>query len=224
MPDRDRPRNQILAALQPDEWANLRAAAEHVSFPLGHTLFHPSTAGTTVYFPDTGVISVVDVLEDGHNVEVAAVGREGLCGIARLVGIERMPFWLIVQVPSSGFLIQKDSFRQLFEGSDPLRRLLLAHFARLTVQLARSASCNRFHTHRQRLARWLLVLMRKSEQCAFEMTHEFIAQMVGGPRHAVSAVLNELRALGAITYLRGRIEVVDRSRLIACACECHHIG
>jgi CRP-like cAMP-binding protein len=79
------------------------------------------------------------------------------------------------------------------------------------------------HSHRQRLARWLLTTTDKARQPWLAITHEALAQLVGGPRHAVTVAVNELRAKGAIVHLRGRIDVFDRSALIAQACECYAI-
>jgi CRP-like cAMP-binding protein len=88
-------------------------------------------------------------------------------------------------------------------------------------ELRTAAACNRVHSHRQRLARWLLVITDKATQQSLPITHEALAQLVGGPRHAVTVALNELRAKGAIGHLRGRVDILERSLLLAQACECY---
>jgi CRP-like cAMP-binding protein len=88
-------------------------------------------------------------------------------------------------------------------------------------ELTTSAGCNRVHSHRQRLARWLLIATDKAQLRSLPVTHEALAQMVGGPRHAVTIALNELRTRNAIAYLRGRVDVLNRTALVAEACECY---
>ena len=82
-------------------------------------------------------------------------------------------------------------------------------------------ACSRVHSHRQRLARWLLLTMDKAQQSSLHVTHDVLAQMVGGPRHAVTVALSELRARGAIAHLRGRVDICDRELLVRQACECY---
>lgn len=207
------PTNKILAALSSAEWKVLQRHAKRVVFPTGTTLHRPDDPVSTVYFPDSGVISVVSTLRGGHHVEIAAIGREGFVGAAVLFDT-RSPYWMVVQIDSSGYQVPADVFRRAFDESETMRRLSLAHVGRTVRQLARSAACNRFHSHRQRLARWLLVTMDKSGQRSLDLTHDFIAQMVGGPRHSVTVALNHLRAVGAIDGSRGRIEIVDLERLV----------
>ena len=89
------------------------------------------------------------------------------------------------------------------------------------IEVANLVACSRVHSHRQRVARWILMMTDKADEQSIPMTHDVLAQMVGGPRHAVTVALNELRAKGAVAHLRGRVEILDRSVLIAHACECY---
>lgn len=217
----DAPTNQILAALPQAEWQALQRHANYRVLPVGQTLVQPGEPVSSVYFPDSGVVSAVSNLTTGHQVEVAAFGPDGLVGAAAILGVPHSAYWLLIQVDSAGYQVPAEAFRQAFEESSALRRLVLAHVGRMLVEMARSAACNRFHSSHQRLARWLLVTADKAGRRSLQLTHESIAQMVGGPRHAVTAALNELRATGAINGARGVIEIVDHENLVREACECY---
>lgn len=196
-------RNQILAAL-PE--ADLNALLEHaaaVAFPAGHTLQFPGEPYSTVFFPTFGIVSAVGTLTGGHNIEIAAVGVDGVVGVGTVLGLPHVHLWFVVQIGATGYRVPVETFRRMFRQSEPFRELILAHVGRLFNEVARSASCNRFHTHRERLARWLVVTMRKAGVLSLTLTHDFIAQMVGGPRHAVSGPCRAAR--------QGRCQLSTRS-------------
>jgi CRP-like cAMP-binding protein len=149
------------------------------------------------------------------------VGREGLLGFGPVLSVGRYPHRLVAVVESSGYRVDVDRFRHVFERSEVLRCVTLRALGRGVVELMTAAACHRVHSNRQRLARWLLMMTDKAGQRSLGLTHETLAQMVGGPRHAVTVALNDLRADGAITYLRGRVDIQERSVLVAQACECY---
>jgi CRP-like cAMP-binding protein len=214
--------NQILAALPPEERAIVRSHARLIHIPAGESLIGPSEPISAVFLPERGVITYVNALSTGQSAAVAMVGREGVVGAAVVLRVSRtMPWvWALVQVDASGYSVPADTFVTLFHQMRPLRELALQHFGRLFVDISRSAVCNRFHSLRQRLAWWLIELSRKSGQSSLLLTHDAVAQIVGGPRHAVTTALGELRALGAIEHLRGHLTVVDEGRLRMYACDC----
>lgn len=152
---------------------------------------------------------------------VAAVGPEGVIGLGSLFSAPRYAQRLVVLVESRGYRVSADRFHRVFEQSEVFRRVTLAHVGRQISELMVAAACYRVHSHRQRLARWLLITTDKAGQRWLRVTHEMLAQMVGGPRHAVTVALNELRAKGAIDHLRGRIDIIKRPVLLAQACECY---
>lgn len=212
--------NHILAALSEADRIALLEHATPASFPAGHTIQHPGEPYATAFFPTFGVVSAVGTLTGGHHIEIGAVGVDGVVGVGTVLGLERVHLLLVAQIDTTGYRVPLDTFRRMFRQSEPLRDLTLAHIGRLFTEIVRSASCNRFHTHRQRLARWLVVTRRKAGVLSLPLTHDFIAQMVGGPRHAVSAALAELRTRGAVNYQRGLVVIVDEHKLLEAACEC----
>src|SRR5204863_7263391 len=137
------------------------------------------------------------------------------------LGRRQYPYASVTLVPSHGYRVAADRFRRAFEESDAVRQITLGYLASQMSELTAVAACNRVHSHRQRLARWLLITTDKAQQPWLPVTHDALAQMVGGPRHAVTVALNELRTKGAISCLRGRIDVLKRPVLIREACECY---
>jgi len=207
--------------LAADDRTALLAGADYVQLPVGHTFARVGDPIAVTYFPDGGVMSVVGEMTTGHQVALAAVGAEGALGIAALFGKHRYPVTVSVMVESCGHAVAAGRLVDLFHRSEAVRRVMLAHIGSRTWDLITAAACNRLHSHHQRLARWLLTATDKAGQRSLLITHEALAQLVGGPRHAVTVALNELDAKGAIAHLRGRIDILDRRVLMAQACECY---
>jgi CRP-like cAMP-binding protein len=214
-------KNQMLLQLPARDREALLLDADYLHLAVGDNYARTGDRTSTVYFPDTGVISLVSEMTTGHQVAVAAVGEEGMIGLGAVLGISHYAQSLIVLLESRGYRIPAERFHSAFQHSDILRRVTLAHVGRRMRELRTAAACNRVHSHRQRLARWLLIITDKATQQSLPVTHDALAQLVGGPRHAVTVALNELRAKGAIAHLRGRIDILKRSVLIAQACECY---
>lgn len=213
--------NQLLRQLPADDRAALLAGAEYLQLRVGHTFASVGDPIAAAYFPDCGVMSVVGEMTTGHQVALAAVGAEGALGIAALFGKQRYPVTVSVLVESCGHAVAAGRLVDVFRRSEAVRRVMLGHIGNRTWELITAAACNRVHSHRHRLARWLLTTTDKAGQRSLSITHEALAQLVGGPRHAVTVALNELGTKGAIAHLRGRIEILDRRVLMAQACECY---
>jgi CRP-like cAMP-binding protein len=191
-------RNQILLQLPHGDRDALLAGAEYVRLPVGQTIARAGDPITRAYFPDAGVISMISEMTTGHQVAIAALGDEGVVGLAALFEKPIYTHNLVVLVESRGFQIAGARFYRTFQQSEALRRIVLEHVGMRIEELTTAAACNRVHSHRQRLARWLLITTDKAKQPSLPVTHEALAQMVGGPRHAVTVALNELRQRGAI--------------------------
>jgi CRP-like cAMP-binding protein len=213
--------NHILKQLSAGDRETLLADAEYTVLPVGHTFARVGDLASRAYFPDRGVIVMVREMTTGHHAAVAAIGAEGVVGLRTLYGTPQHAHSLVVLVESSGFHLVTGRFRRMFQHSEALRRITLAHIGARISELTTAVACNRVHSHRQRLARWLLITTDKAKQRSLPVTHEALAQMVGGPRHAVTVALSELRRRGAIAHLRGQVEILDRSILIAQSCECY---
>jgi CRP-like cAMP-binding protein len=214
-------KNQILLQLRDGDRDALLDDAEHGRLPVGDTFAGRGDDTSSVYFPETGVISLVSEMKTGHQVAVSAVGSEGVVGLASVLDVPRFPHRVVVLVESEGHRVPANRLRGLFDESEAVRRVMLRYIGQSMTELMVTAACYRVHSHRQRLARWLLMTADKAGLQSLSATHETLAQMVGGPRHAVTRALNELRAKGVIAHLRGRVDIIRRSGLVAEACECY---
>jgi CRP-like cAMP-binding protein len=186
----------------------------------GTTLGQPRLVTDFVYFVDSGVVSLVATTRAGSSVEVALVGREGVAGLGDALGTQPLPYGLVVQLSGLAYRAPKDMIREHILTCSALHGLLMDASQRMMHQLAQSALCNRFHTSVQRLARWLLLTAERADTLRFELTHEFVAQMVGAPRSAVSESASTLRDKGIIDYRRGVLTIRNVKRLHKVACEC----
>ena len=218
---RGEPTNDLLLQLSAETRETLLNPANHVELAVGRTFARVGDAIGSVYFPDGGVLSLIREMTTGHQVAIAAVGSEGVIGLGALFGMRHHSHSSVALVPSRGSLVDAVQFLSAFRESEDVRRVVLAYVGRRMADLNVAAACNRVHSHRQRLARWLLIATDKAHQLWLPVTHDALAQMVGGPRHAVTVALNQLRTKGAIAYRRGRIDVRNRSALVVEACECY---
>jgi len=218
------PRNRLLAALPPEDLAQLWPRLQPVELVFRQTLHMPEEPIKAVHFPETGYLSWLAPMDDGDSAEVGLVGPEGMTGLALLLGGDRDNFELLVQVPGTALRLDAAAFREALDQIPTLRTILhryaLAHFE----QVARSAACNGRHHVEQRLARWLLMSHDRVEGDDFPMTHEFLSMMLGVRRAGVTVTAGTLQKAGLIRYGRGRIEITDRPGLEAVACECYGIA
>jgi CRP-like cAMP-binding protein len=209
-----------LAEADADVYAQLVRNLEPHPMRQGVALSEPRHATDFVYFVDSGVVSLVATTRAGSSVEVALVGREGVAGLSDALGTQPLPYGLLVQLPGLAYRAPKDVIREHILSCSALHGLLMDCSQRMMHQLAQSALCNRFHTSVQRLARWLLLTAERADTTRFELTHEFVAQMVGAPRSAVSESASTLRHKGIIDYRRGVLTIRNVQRLHKIACEC----
>jgi CRP-like cAMP-binding protein len=188
--------------------------------PAGQTLAAPGEPVSIAFFPDTGAFCWISDMTTGHQVAVALVGMEGLIGISSVISIPRHPHRVVALFESAGYRLPVDTLRRVFDDHVTLRTAVLTHVGRQLVEVSSLVACARIHSHRQRLARWLLMMAEKSGQSSLKITHDTLAQVVGGPRHAVTVGLNKLSSDGAIAQVRGRVDILDAALLLANACEC----
>jgi CRP-like cAMP-binding protein len=175
------------------------------------------------YFLRSGVVAYVGATTLGGSIARAVVGREGMAGAYPTLGEGEVACHLVVQVGGRALRAPLDEVRRRVLACGDLHSLVLRRLQSLTMQFAQSGVCNRFHTARQRLARWLLLTLERTDTTSLGLTHEFMAQMVGGPRPAVTQAAGELRSVGATEYQRATLTVIDRQRLEREACECYAV-
>jgi CRP-like cAMP-binding protein len=215
--------NRILKSLPLEEYERLSADLEPVSLTLGEVLCHPDEPITHVYFPNRGTVSIVSDFEDGTSVEVGMVGNEGMFGVCVFLGSISTPLLAQVQLPGDGLRMQTDVLKREFNKGGQLQDLLLRYTQAFITQIAQTAACNRAHPIEGRLAKWLLMCEDRANSKQLELTHEFMATMLGTRRAGVTEAAGGLKSRGLIDYRRGHVSIIDRKGLESVTCECYPI-
>ena len=220
---RQTPKNRLLAALPAEDYERLLPELMPVRFALGDIIYESQKVMEHVYFPTSSHVSLLYTMKDGSTAEVGLVGNEGLVGIALFMGGDTTPNRAIVQGAGRAFKMKASALQEEFSRGGALQHLLLRYTQALITQISQTAVCNRLHTTEQRLCRWILMTHDRTQSDELEMTHEFISNMLGIQREAVSLVAQRLRETGAINYKRGRIRIIDRGILEEFSCECYQV-
>jgi CRP-like cAMP-binding protein len=213
--------NAILGALPPDERARLAPLLELVEVELGRNYQMRGEPTRYVYFPTTGLFSLLSVPGDGRTVEVGALGNEGFVGMPVVFEDDAPAFDTIGQVAGKAWRMRAEDLRTELRRAGPLRRLLLRFGQAQMTQAGQTAACNRLHEIDLRTARWLLHSADWVGRERFGLTQEFLAYMLGVRRPGVSTAAALLQRAGFITYRRGVIEILDRAGLENAACGCY---
>ena len=161
--------------------------------------------------------------QEGGDIEVGTVGNEGFVGLPILNGADRTPYRMMVQVEGDAWRLPADMFRRVVDERAAVRHLLLRYAQYFVDQLSQSVACNRLHTVEERCARWLLMTHDRVHRDSFELTHEFLALMLGVRRAGVTVAMGALQGARIVRYSRGRVEVLDRQQLEEASCGCYHI-
>jgi CRP-like cAMP-binding protein len=215
--------NYLLAALPAAEFARLESHLELVPMLLGDTLYEPGRQLQHVYFPTTSIVSLLYIMESGASAEVARVGNEGILGIALFMGGDTTPSSAVVQTAGHGYRLRGKLLKDEFNRAAPVRRLLLRYTQGLIAQISQTAACNRHHSVRQQLCRWLLLTLDRLPANELIMTHGLVASAFGVRRETITEAAGDLQRDGLISYRRGHISVFERSGLEAGACECYAV-
>jgi CRP-like cAMP-binding protein len=213
--------NDLIEGLPRSDRTRLRAACERVELVLAAPVCVRGTAAGHAYFPTRAFISLLARVDHHPVIEVGMVGSEGMLGAEILLGIGHSPFDAVVQGQGEALRIDVRRFRTELESSLPLRRTLSRYLHVRMLQLARASGCHRFHAVAPRLARWLLMSQDRAHGNRFEMTHEFLASMLGVRRSGVTLAAGVLQRGGLIHYTRGELTVLDRQGMEAVACSCY---
>jgi CRP-like cAMP-binding protein len=213
-------RNKILSLLPPTDLKAVLERAELVTVESKEIVFERDKPIRHIHFPDDCIVSLVTQLEDGDQVEAMTVGNDGFAGIAVFNGLSSSRLKAIGQVTGTSQRIAVEDFRQLMER--PALDRLLHRYTQLVLEtVSQSAACNRLHVIEQRCARWLLMAQDRVGRNRFDLTQEFLAEMLGVRRPGVTVAMGILERAGLITHGRGYITVVDRSGLEKVSCECY---
>lgn len=225
MSDTVRPQseNHLLAALPAEDYERIREHLEPIDLQHSQVLYEVGGAMEYVYFPFKSMISLIAQLSDGSSVEIGVTGYEGTAGIYTVLGVDKSPHEMIVQIPDGAVRMKTDVFRDEFERGGALHDHVLRYLQLLLLQTGQIAACNRLHSVGERLARWLLMCQDRCRCDELPLTQEFLAMMLGIRRAGVTEAAIVLQAEGYINYRRGHITVLDREGLENFTCECYRI-
>jgi CRP-like cAMP-binding protein len=215
--------NRLLSALPNDELELLRSNATMTPLNRREVLYQPQRPIESVYFLVDGIVSLVSMMRDGSGVETATIGREGMVGMPVFHGMNSTAEQAIIQVPGQAYRMEAATFQGLLPELPTLNALLHRFSCVLFTLTAQNSGCNRKHSIEERCCRWMLMVADRLERNSFELTHDFIAQMLGVRRASVTEALGALERDGIVSTARGRITIVDRAGLEARACECYGI-
>jgi CRP-like cAMP-binding protein len=214
--------NSILSGLSRDAYARFAPHLKPVSLPVGEVLIDAGGAIKNAYFLNSGMASVVATLRNGATLEVGVIGREGVADVNVLLGCEFNLNRVIVQVAMTAFRIKAPMLRRLYHDSGTELRATGNRYIQYRLnQVSQSAICNHAHEIEERLARWLLTTADTVGKDQFELTHEFLSQMLGARRSSVTLAAGTLAHAGVIEYHRGHILILKRAALENLACECY---
>jgi len=216
-----RVRNRILDLLPPDEQETVLARCEMVTIQSKEVIWKRDERITHVYFPEDCVISLVTEMEDGDSVEAMTVGSDGFAGMAVFHGAPASRLKAIGQISGTARRMTGQDFLNLTLECETFDELLHRYSQLVFETVAQSAACNRLHVIEQRCARWLLMSQDRVGRNRFDLTQEFLAEMLGVRRPGVTVAMGILEKAGLITHGRGTIAVVDRTGLEKASCECY---
>ena len=213
--------NTVLRSLR-DEIRS-RLCLQPVQFELKHEIEYPGKTIDHLYFVEEGMASMTTTFMDGSQVEVGMFGYESVIGISALMGTKRALNRVYTQIAGRGYSCGIEAARREFERGGDFQLLALRYVQTQLVMAIQSAGCHAKHNVEQRLARWLLICADRAHSRSFKMSHEFLADMLGGTRPTLSTAASALKHRGLIEYKRGEIHILDVAGLEQTSCECYLI-
>ena len=218
------PSNRLLTLLGGEDRERLRRHLEPVVLEYRRPLYNAHEPIEFVYFVESGVGSLVLTMANGQGVEVGTIGNEGFVGLPVLLGDEKGPTSVYIQVPGAGLRMKAETFRKELGRSEPMRATMLRYAHAFFNQVAQSAACATLHPLEQRCCRWLLMTHDRMQSDEFLLTQEFLAMMLGVRRAGVSVAAGGLQRDGLIRYKRGNVTIIDRGGLEQRSCECYGVS
>jgi CRP-like cAMP-binding protein len=215
--------NRLLASLAPDELAALQPHLRKIELRRGTVLHEPRAPIERVYFPVSGMVSLLVVMRTGEAIETAVIGREGAVGASVANNAAESYGQAVVQISGMAVEMTGTAFVQAYRERAQLRALVDRFQGLILLQAQQSAACHALHGVEARLCRWMLQAQDTIESPVIELTQEFLAHMLGVQRTSVTLSAHALQQAGLIEYSRGRITIRDRAALEECACECYAV-
>jgi len=206
--------NLLLKAIRQEDLIELKRHFLMVDLNLHEVLQEAHKPVNFLYFPTSGVCSIIALGTDGARIEAGLIGREGVVGLSVALAVDEAPFDVVVQVPGRAMRISRTEFVRILEVHPEFRKIILRYAYVFMVQTAQTALANGKLTIQQRLARWLLMCQDRVDAPEFVMTHQFLSVMLSVRRPGVTTALQTLESKAAIKSMRGKIRILDRAMLL----------
>ena len=213
--------NQLLAALPANEVELITPHLVELELALGHVLFNPGDIIRDVYFPTTAIISMMNVMRDGQKAEVAAVGHEGMIGIRMFFDDDEAFAQAMCQAPGHVLKIDAPTFWMMAKSQPGMRHVVHHYIHAFLFEVFQSAGCNKVHTIPQRFARWILQKQDRARTMSLLLPPEVVAEMLTMTQASAHAILNQFAQERLIRYQDSVVDIINRPRLEATACECY---
>jgi CRP-like cAMP-binding protein len=217
------PRNRLLLALPSSnlkqllpEFEQIRCQREQVLMDVDGSLDH-------VFFPDSGVVSVVAVYANGSIIEMATIGREGCTNVQAVFGAKTSSARFLVQIPGSAAKMSRAAFTRAMGSMPSFRRLMYSYVQAFLEQVMVSVACNGAHSLKERLARWLLMMRDRGDNDTLRITQGLLAEMLGVQRPSITNAARELERAGLIGRGLRQVTILDRQGLMKASCECYQL-
>jgi CRP-like cAMP-binding protein len=217
------PRNRLLLALPPRPLKRLMPELEHIECQRAQVLMDADSSLDHVYFPDSGVVSVVAVYADGNIIEMATIGREGCTGLQAILGAKSSSVRLLVQIPGTAAKMSRAAFMRTMRSVPAFRSLMFAYVHAFLEQVLVSVACNGAHGLNQRMARWLLMMRDRCDDDILQITQSLLAEMLGVQRPSITNAAREFERAGLIARGLRQVTVLDRQGLTKASCECYQL-
>lgn len=213
--------NRLLEILPRGDRERLLTRSEPVTLAFADILAEQGGSLRHVYFPTSSFISMITSVDGCSNLEVGLAGREGMLGATAALGIHSSPTHAVVQGAGMALRMEIAAFADELERSPALRSVLMRYLYVTIEQLAQTAACTRFHVVEARLARWLLMTHDRAGSDTLDITHEFLAYMLGVRRVGINGAASALQEQELIHYRRGHVTITNRGGLEGAACGCY---
>ncbi len=217
------PLNRLLLALPADDLERLLPNLERVPCPREQVLVDADGSLDYIYFPDSGVISVVALYANGDIIEMATIGREGCTGLQAIFGARSSSVRFLVQIPGSAAKMPRAVFARAIESIPSFQDLMMRYVQAFLEQILVSGACNGAHSLKQRLARWLLMMRDRCDGDTLAITQDLLAEMLGARRPSITQVVRDLDRAGLIESGRRQVTILNRQGLKKVSCECYQL-
>jgi CRP-like cAMP-binding protein len=217
------PHNRLSLALPSRDLKRVMPELEHIRCQRAEVLMDADSPLDHVFFPDSGVVSVVAVYADGSVIEMATIGREGCTGMQAFFGAKTSSVRLLVQIPGSAARMSRAAFVRAMDSMPSFRNVMSAYIQAFLEQVLVSVACNGAHSLKERLARWLLMMRDRSDEDVLLITQSLLAEMLGVQRPTITNAAREFERAGLIERGRRQVTILDRQGLIEASCECYQL-